>query len=67
MYPSHPTVDPELKAEFQEQQRKTLAGRAQSGDNPLSNFDMAGFLSGAGTKGPAITPGQGGAEKGKRK
>ncbi|KAI0395949.1 hypothetical protein F5Y17DRAFT_421311 [Xylariaceae sp. FL0594] len=43
-------MDPEMRAEFEEQSRKNpmnsmLAG-PQAGSNPMGNFDMAGFLAG---------------------
>ncbi|KAI1343983.1 Cys/Met metabolism PLP-dependent enzyme-domain-containing protein [Xylariaceae sp. FL0016] len=43
-------MDPEMRAEFEEQQKKNpmanLMGGPQQGGNPMGNFDMAGFLSG---------------------
>ncbi|KJZ77779.1 hypothetical protein HIM_02956 [Hirsutella minnesotensis 3608] len=44
-------VDPEMKAEFEAQQRKgpmaAMMGGAQPGGNPLGDFDMAAFLAGS--------------------
>lgn len=48
------TVDPEMRAEFEEKQKSssanTLLAGAQPGANPLGNFDAAAWLAGAGTK-----------------
>ncbi|KAH8677448.1 hypothetical protein BX600DRAFT_449806 [Xylariales sp. PMI_506] len=48
-------MDPEMRAEWEEQQKKggpmgTLMGGAQAGGNPMGNFDMAAFLAGSGSK-----------------
>ncbi|KAL9032346.1 MAG: hypothetical protein Q9180_006554, partial [Flavoplaca navasiana] len=40
------TVDPEMKAEFEEQQKKSVVGNVAGGGNPLSGFDMAGWMAG---------------------
>ncbi|KAF5238583.1 hypothetical protein FAUST_5440 [Fusarium austroamericanum] len=45
------SMDPELRAEFEEQQKNSalsgvMSGQA-SGDNPLTNFDMAAYLAGS--------------------
>ncbi|KAF8468406.1 hypothetical protein BDZ91DRAFT_722576 [Kalaharituber pfeilii] len=64
-------MDPELKAEFEEHQRKTLAaqaaaagiggGAAEAGaGNPFAGFDMAGFLAG---QTQSAQSGQGGQQK----
>jgi hypothetical protein len=47
-------VDPEMRAEWEENQKKSpvnnlLAGGSAS-SNPMSNFDMAAYLSGSGKK-----------------
>lgn len=45
-----PTVDPEMRAEFEEQQRKGPMSAITGGQQPassLSNFDMAAFLAGS--------------------
>ncbi|KAH9908056.1 hypothetical protein F4778DRAFT_777422 [Xylariomycetidae sp. FL2044] len=43
-------MDPEMKAEFEEQQKKnpmnSLMGGSQAGASPMGNFDMAAFLAG---------------------
>lgn len=49
---AHPfAVDPDMKAEFEEQQRKgpmaAMMGGGQPGGNPLGEFDMAAFLAGS--------------------
>ncbi|KAI1745574.1 Cys/Met metabolism PLP-dependent enzyme-domain-containing protein [Xylaria scruposa] len=45
-------MDPETRAEFEEQSKKnpmnSLMGGSSSGSNPMGNFDMAGFLAGQG-------------------
>lgn len=45
------TVDPELKAEFEERQKSGggITGGA-NGANPLQNFDAAAWLAGSGGK-----------------
>lgn len=55
-------MDPELKAEFAESQRK--AGSVQS--NPLGSIDVAGFLAGKSSPDPPAAPAQSGKGKGKR-
>lgn len=55
-------MDPELKAEFAESQRK--AGSVQS--NPLGSIDVAGFLAGKSSPEPPAAPAQSGKGKGKR-
>ncbi|KAI0189268.1 Cys/Met metabolism PLP-dependent enzyme-domain-containing protein [Astrocystis sublimbata] len=46
-------MDPETRAEFEEQSKKnpmnSLMGGPQPGANPMGNFDMAGFLAGQGS------------------
>ncbi|KAL0634461.1 hypothetical protein Q9L58_006632 [Maublancomyces gigas] len=55
-------MDPELKAEFAESQRK--AGSVQS--NPLGSIDVAGFLAGKSSPDPPAAPAQSGKGKGKK-
>ncbi|KAI5457973.1 hypothetical protein BGZ63DRAFT_392309 [Mariannaea sp. PMI_226] len=47
-------MDPELRAEFEEQQRKSpvsaVMNGGQAAENPLGSFDMAAYLAGAGKK-----------------
>lgn len=47
-------VDPELRAEFEEHQKKSPVNAMMSGqgggENPLGNFDMAAFLAGSNKK-----------------
>jgi hypothetical protein len=67
-------MDPEMKAEWEEQQKKNpmngIMGAATggAGASPMGNFDMAGFLAGSGKKeGAAPSPAAGnGGKKGKR-
>ncbi|KAI0549553.1 Cys/Met metabolism PLP-dependent enzyme-domain-containing protein [Xylaria curta] len=46
-------MDPETRAEFEEQSKKnpmnSLMGGPSPGSNPMGNFDMAGFLAGQGS------------------
>ncbi|KAI8955883.1 Cys/Met metabolism PLP-dependent enzyme-domain-containing protein [Xylaria longipes] len=46
-------MDPETRAEFEEQSKKnpmnSLMGGPQPGSNPMGNFDVAGFLAGQGS------------------
>ncbi|KAL7799852.1 hypothetical protein V8C37DRAFT_407373 [Trichoderma ceciliae] len=48
------SVDPELRAEFEERQKESpmnaIMANAQGGQNPLGNFDMAAYLAGSGKK-----------------
>lgn len=48
------SVDPELRAEFEEHQKKSPMNAVMSGqgatENPLGNFDMAAFLAGSNKK-----------------
>lgn len=39
-------VDPEMRAEFEEQQKKSILTGGASGANPLQNFDMAAWMAG---------------------
>lgn len=55
-------MDPELKAEFAESQRKV--GSAQT--NPMGSLDVAGFLAGKSSPDPPVAPAQSGKGKGKR-
>ena len=40
----HSIVDPEMKKEFEEHQKKSVVGGGASAANPLQNFDMAGWM-----------------------
>ena len=40
----HSIVDPEMKKEFEEHQKKSVLGGGASAANPLQNFDMAGWM-----------------------
>lgn len=62
-------VDPEMKAEFEAQQKKGgLAGMigggggGQQGGNPLGDFDMASFLAGSSKKDGGKGGGEGAGE-----
>lgn len=44
--PSLPAVDPETRAEFEEQQKKSILNTSAAGGNPLQNFDMAAWMAG---------------------
>ncbi|KAI8630910.1 hypothetical protein F5Y19DRAFT_39306 [Xylariaceae sp. FL1651] len=66
-------MDPELRAEFEEQSKKnpmnSLMAGPQPGSNPMGNFDVAGFLAGQGNGGkeePEPSSGNGGKKGGKR-
>ncbi|KAL8690294.1 MAG: hypothetical protein Q9218_004230 [Villophora microphyllina] len=52
-YEGREGLDPEMRKEFEEQQKKSVLGNAAGGGNPLQNFDMAGWMAGqtAGKKG----------------
>ncbi|KAL8727140.1 MAG: hypothetical protein Q9166_006236 [cf. Caloplaca sp. 2 TL-2023] len=39
-------MDPEMKKEFEEQQKKSVLGNAAGAGNPLQSFDMAGWMAG---------------------
>ncbi|KAF7542296.1 hypothetical protein G7046_g10182 [Stylonectria norvegica] len=47
-------MDPEMRAEFEAQQKSgpmaALTGGGQPGKNPLQDFDMAAYLAGSGKK-----------------
>ncbi|KAI0882430.1 uncharacterized protein GGS22DRAFT_169379 [Annulohypoxylon maeteangense] len=48
-------MDPEMRAEWEEQQKKSpmgslMGGGQQSGANPMGNFDMAAYMAGQGSK-----------------
>lgn len=52
---THRAVDPEMKAEWEESQKKNpmaslMGGGGQASPNPLGNFDMAAYMSGSGKK-----------------
>lgn len=44
-------IDPEMRAEFEEQQKKSPLNSAAT--NPMGNFDIASFLAGTSSPGPA--------------
>lgn len=39
-------VDPEMKQEFEEQQKKSILSGGAATPNPLQNFDMAAWMAG---------------------
>ncbi|KAL8857773.1 MAG: hypothetical protein Q9178_005673 [Gyalolechia marmorata] len=47
-------MDPEMKKEFEEQQKSSVVGNVAGGGNPLSGFDMAGWMAGQ-TSGGGVT------------
>ncbi|KAL8644307.1 MAG: hypothetical protein Q9226_007830 [Calogaya cf. arnoldii] len=51
-------MDPEMKAEFEEQQKKGVVGSVAGGGNPLSGFDMAGWMAGQTSGGGVMTSGR---------
>ncbi|KAI4260117.1 MAG: hypothetical protein L6R42_004213, partial [Xanthoria sp. 1 TBL-2021] len=51
-------MDPEMKAEFEEQQKKSVVGNVAGGGNPLSGFDMAGWMAGQTSGGGVTTSGR---------
>lgn len=52
------TVDPEMKKEFEEQQKKGILGTGgNTAANPIANFDMASWMAGKSTT-PAASTGQ---------
>ncbi|KAI0433269.1 hypothetical protein F5Y09DRAFT_299555 [Xylaria sp. FL1042] len=66
-------MDPEMRAEFEEQSKKnpmnSLMAGPQPGSNPMGNFDVAGFLAGQGSgsnskEEPEQSSGNGGGKKG---
>ncbi|KAI0181432.1 hypothetical protein GGR52DRAFT_524503 [Hypoxylon sp. FL1284] len=67
-------MDPEMRAEFEEQQKKSpmaglMGGGQQSGASPMGNFDMAAYMAGQGGKKEAAEPSSnngGGKKNGKR-
>lgn len=72
--PLYLTVDPETRAEFEEQSKKnpmnSLMGGPQPGSNPMGNFDVAGFLAGQGSSSKeesAETSSKNGGKKGGKK
>ena len=46
-------MDPEIKAEFEEAQKRSPAALGGVGKNPIEGFDLAGFLSGMGSSTPS--------------
>ncbi|KAF4448866.1 er membrane protein complex subunit [Fusarium austroafricanum] len=58
------SMDPEMRAEFEEQRKNSAIGAAMSGqasgDNPLTNFDMAAYLAGSKPKESSSASGNGG-------
>ncbi|KAI4130705.1 MAG: hypothetical protein LQ338_001606 [Usnochroma carphineum] len=68
-------MDPEMRKEFEEQQKKGVLGGAAGGGNPLQSFDMAGWMAGqtsgqaSGQKedgGAAVVSGREGKAEGKK-
>ncbi|KAI1187863.1 hypothetical protein F5B17DRAFT_300300 [Nemania serpens] len=68
-------MDPEMRAEFEEQSKKNPMNSIMAGPQPGGNFDVAGFLAGQGSgsgsgsgnkEQPATTSGNGGKKAGKR-
>ncbi|OTA91398.1 hypothetical protein M434DRAFT_76340 [Hypoxylon sp. CO27-5] len=69
-------MDPEMRAEWEEQQKKSpmsslMGGGQQPGANPMGNFDMAAYLAGQGSKkdegeSPSSSNNGGGKKGGKR-
>ncbi len=51
-------MDPEMKAEFEEQQKKSVLSGGASAANPLQNFDMAAWMAGKTTGGAASGSGR---------
>ena len=47
-----------MKAEFEEQQKKGVVGSVAGGGNPLSGFDMAGWMAGQTSGGGVTTSGR---------
>lgn len=67
------SMDPEMKAEWEESQKKnpmnSIMGAAtgQSGGSPVGNFDMAAYLAGSGKKeAPSAGAAGGNGKKAKR-
>lgn len=52
-------VDPETRAEFEEQQKKSILNTGAAGGNPLQNFDMAAWMAGK-TSGASVSSSSGG-------
>lgn len=48
-------VDPEMRAEFEEQQKKSVLSGGANTANPLQNFDMAAWMAGKTSSGDAIS------------
>ncbi|MCJ1260595.1 hypothetical protein MMC22_000457 [Lobaria immixta] len=66
------SMDPETRAEFEEQQKKSILNTGAAGGNPLQNFDMAAWMagktsaaSGASNSGGGGRDGEGRSEGGK--
>ncbi|KAI2634295.1 hypothetical protein GGS26DRAFT_42633 [Hypomontagnella submonticulosa] len=65
-------MDPEMRAEWEEQQKKSpmnaLMGGGQQAPNPMGNFDVAAYMAGQGTKKdegePSASSNNGGGKKG---
>ncbi|KAL8749094.1 MAG: hypothetical protein Q9199_007899, partial [Rusavskia elegans] len=57
-YEERQGLDPEMKAEFEEQQKKSVVGNVAGGGNPLSGFDMAGWMAGQTSGGGVTTSGR---------
>lgn len=56
------SMDPEMKKEFEEQQKKSVLSGGTNA-NPLQNFDMAAWMAGA-TRGSSSGGGSAGREEG---
>ena len=61
-------VDPEMRAEFEEQQKKSILSGGASTGNPLQNFDMAAWMAGktASTGAQSVEEPRGGGGKKRR-
>ncbi|KAI1059199.1 hypothetical protein LB507_003493 [Fusarium sp. FIESC RH6] len=61
------SMDPEMRAEFEEQRKNSALNSVMSGqasaENPLSNFDMAAYLAGSKPKESGNAPNNGGNPK----
>ncbi|MCJ1465341.1 hypothetical protein MMC07_003959 [Pseudocyphellaria aurata] len=56
------SMDPETRAEFEEQQKKSILNTGASGGNPLQNFDMAAWMAGK-TSGASTSSSSGGGRR----
>ncbi|KAL8776670.1 MAG: hypothetical protein Q9213_008180, partial [Squamulea squamosa] len=57
-YEERQGLDPEMKKEFEEQQKKSVVGNVAGGGNPLQSFDMAGWMAGQTSAGGAVASGR---------